>query len=72
MKWSKYELKIDESLLYNIQKFVPVDGSNKTNTKSYRLKKKGLSTGVFNEKSNQNPNLNIYGSQNNEIDGSNE
>ena len=52
-KWSNYSVKIDESLLDNIKKFVPIDGSNKANAKSLRLKKNGLSTGVFSEDQNQ-------------------
>jgi hypothetical protein len=39
--------------LNNNKKFVPIDGNNKTNTKSYRLTKKRFSKGLINV--NQNP-----------------
>ena len=64
-KWTNYSVKIDESLLNNIKKFVPVDGNNRNNSKSYRLTKKGNLTGVFSV--SQNPQL-----QNNEINVPNE
>jgi hypothetical protein len=47
VKWSYYSVKIDESLLNNIKKFVQIDGDNKNNAKLYRLTKKDNSTGVF-------------------------
>ena len=48
-KWNNYSVKSEESLLYNIKKFVPIDGSNKTSAKAYRLTKNKLPTGVFGE-----------------------
>ena len=51
-KWNNYSVKIDESLLDNIKNFVPIDGSNKTSAKAYRLTKNKLSTGVFGENGN--------------------
>ena len=51
-KWNNYSVKIDESLLDNIKKFVPIDGSNKTSAKAYRLTKNKFSTGVFCENRN--------------------
>lgn len=64
-KWSKYSVKIDEYLLENIKKFVPVDGNNGNNTKLYRLTKNRLPTGIFNV--NQNPQQ-----ENNEINEADE
>ena len=59
-KWNNYAVKIDESLLNNIDKFVPIDGNNKSNAKSYRLTKNKNSTCVFDAEQNLQP-------QNNEI-----
>ena len=59
-KWNNYAVKIDESLINNINKFVPIDGNNKSNAKSYRLTKNRNSTGVFDAKQDLPP-------QNNEI-----
>ena len=64
-KWIKYTVKIDEYLLENIKKFVPVDGNNSNNTKLYRLTKNRLPTGIFNV--NQNPQQ-----ENNEINEADE
>ena len=33
-KWNNYSVKIDESLLDNIKKFLPFNGSNKTIAKA--------------------------------------
>ena len=52
-KWNNYSVKINEHLLNNIKKFVPIDGNNCANTKLYRLTKNKISTVVFNI--NQNP-----------------
>ena len=59
-KWNNSAVKIDESLLNNIDKFIPIDGNNKSNAKLYRLTKNKNSTGVFDAKQDLQP-------QNNEI-----
>lgn len=59
-KWNDYELKIDESLLQRIKEFMPIDGENKTNAKSFRLTKNGRETGLFKLKEGGN---NIYNLQ---------
>ena len=60
VKWSNFEVKIDESLLNNIKQFVPVDGGNKRNAKAYRLTKNGRETEVFKARNIQNANLDIF------------
>jgi len=59
-KWNDYELKIDESLIQRIKEFMPIDGENKANAKSFRLTKNGRETGIFNIKESGN---NIYNLQ---------
>ena len=59
-KWNDYELKIDESLIQRIKEFMPIDGENKANAKSFRLTKNGRETWIFNIKESGN---NIYNLQ---------
>ena len=63
-KWNNYEIKVEESLLNSIQQFVPIDGEKKANSKSYRLTKNKIPTGVFSEKVELNQNNNIEQQQN--------
>ena len=53
-KWNDYEVKIDQSLLQRIKEFMPIDGENKANAKSFRLTKNGRETGVFQIKEGRN------------------
>ncbi len=48
-------MKIDESLLNNSDKFIPIDGNNKNNAKSYRITKNKNSTCVFDAKQDLKP-----------------
>ena len=61
-KWNNFAVKIDESLINNINKFVPIDGNNKSNANLHRLTKNKNSTGVFDAKRDlplQNNEINI-------------
>lgn len=66
-KWNNYEIKVEEALLNSIRQFVPIDGEKKSNSKSYRLTKNRIPTGVFSQKREQNLNNNIGQQQNSEI-----
>ena len=54
-KRNNHSVKFDEHLPNNIKKFVPIDGNNCANTKSHRLTKNEISTGVFNINQNAQP-----------------
>ena len=48
-----------QNLLNNIERFAPIDGSNKSNSKSYRLSKNGKDNGVLNPKEGNNNHIRI-------------
>ena len=63
VKWNNYDLLIDEKILKNIQQFVPVDNIGNSRSKSFRLTKKGQSTGVFNPINMGNNNIENHNEQ---------
>jgi hypothetical protein len=63
-KWNNFQIEVDERILNNLKQYMPIEGktifnsiSQKSNLKSFRLTKNGISTGVFNTINNGQINM---------------